>query len=257
MKRNLNRVAAIAVALALVLAATASGKREVVRAGNLVFSDNGGISPSKLPRHGSAPITARIIGDISTSDGSHPPALRTVEAEIDKTIEIDAVGIPVCTAGQIASRDTATAKRACGDAIVGSGDAEVEVSFPEQAPFSATGPLVLFNGGVQGSKTTVFLHAYVNVPAPTAIVTKATITRIHRGRFGHELVAQIPKIAGGAGSATQFNLKIGRQFTYKGQKKSFLTAGCPTGSWMTKGQVGFDDGTRLAVSHLFPCTPTG
>jgi hypothetical protein len=257
MDKNLLRLSAIMAGLALVFTATASGKREVVRAGNLIFSDNGGISPSKLPRHGGAPITARIIGSVGTSDGSHPPALRSVHAEVDKTIQIDAVGIPTCKAEQLQSRDTASVKSACGDAIVGSGEAEVEVSFPEQAPFSATGPLILFNGGVKGQTTTLFLHAYVNVPAPTAIVTTVTLTRIHRGRFGHELVALVPKIAGGAGSATSFRLKIGRRYTYKGQRKSFLTATCPTGTWMTKGNVLFDDNTRLAVSHVFPCTPEG
>lgn len=131
------------------------------------------------------------------------------------------------------------------------------MAFPEQAPFSSTGPLLLFNGGVRGKTTTVFLHAYVNVPAPTAIVTKATVTRIHHGRFGLQIAARIPKIAGGAGSATKFELKIGRRFTYEGKKESFLTAGCPTGSWVTRGHVAFSDGTQLGLTHVFPCTPKG
>jgi hypothetical protein len=257
MKRNLLRLSAIVTGLVLVLAATASGKIEVVRVGNLVFTDNGGISPSTLPRHGSAPITARIVGTIGTADGSHPPALQSVEAEVDKTIELDAVGLPTCGAKQIEAQDTTAAKRACGDAIVGSGTAEVEVAFPEQAPFSATGPVVLFNGGVHGNSTLVLLHAYVPVPAPTAIVTPATVTRIHRDRFGLSIDAKVPKIAGGAGSVTKFELRIGRRYTYKGEHKSFLSAGCPTGSWMTRGKVAFTDATRLSVAHVFPCTPSG
>lgn len=52
-------------------------------------------------------------------------------------------------------------------------------------------------------------------------------------------------------------LKIGRKFTYKGKKKSFLVAGCPTGSWVTKGNVSFDDDTELGLTHVFPCTPKG
>ncbi len=257
MSKHLVRVGAIAAALALIFAAAASGQREVVQVGNLIFTDDGGISPTKLPRHGSAPVTAYIVGSIGTSDHSHPPALQAVEAELDKTIGIDVVGIPTCRPDEIESRDTAAAKRACGDAIVGSGTGGVEVSFPEQAPFSATGPVVLFNGGVQGAETTIFLHAYVNVPAPTAVVVRATITDIHRGPFGHKIVATIPKIAGGAGSVTKFTLKIRREFTYKGRKKSFLTASCPTGSWRAKGKVLFVDQTRLSVSHVFPCTPQG
>lgn len=257
MSRHLVRIAAVGLGLALVLAAAAFGSRKVECAGNLCVADNGGIFPSKLPKHGSAPITARIFGEIHTRDGSHPPAVENLELDVDKTIGIDAVGLPTCKARQIESRTSAGAKRACPDALVGAGSAEVEVAFPEQTPFSSTGPLLLFNGGVRGKTTTVFLHAYVNVPAPTAIVVKATVTRIHRGRFGLQIATRIPRIAGGAGSPTKFTLKIGRRFTYKGRKKSFLTASCPTGDWVTKGHVVFSDQTRLGLTHVFPCTPEG
>jgi len=256
MNRYLIPITALTAGLAL-FAPAAFGAREVVRTGSLYLADNGGISPSKLPRHGYAPITARIAGEIGTVDGSHPPALRTVTLDIDETIGVDAVGLPTCKADQIEARTTAGARSACGSAIVGSGKGEVEVAFPEQTPFSATGPVVIFNGGVQGRTTLVLLHAYVAVPVPTAIVTKATVTHIHRGRFGLHVEAQIPRIAGGAGSVTEFTLEIGRKFTYKGKKKSFLVASCPTGSWVTKGNALFDDGTKLGLTHFFPCIPKG
>lgn len=247
----------VAAGFALVFAVAAFGSRKVECIGNLCVGDDGGISPSKLPKHGSAPITARLVGEIGTRDGSHPPALRSVELDVDRTIGIDAVGLPICKARQIEARDTAAARSACGGAMVGSGQAEVEVAFPEQAPFSASGPVVLFNGGVHGPTTLVLAHAYVDVPAPTAVVTRATVTRIHRGRFGLHVAAQIPRIAGGAGSVTKVELKVGRRFTYKGQKASFLVASCPTGSWVTRGNVLFDDKTELGLTHVFPCTPRG
>lgn len=257
MKRHLIHLAALVAGLALIFAPGAVGARKVERFGNIFIADDGGISPSKLPRHGSAPVTARIMGEIGTLDGTHPPAVRNLELDVDRTIAIDAVGLPVCRAGQLKARSSADAKKACGDAIVGSGEAEVEVAFPEQAPFSSTGPLILFNGGVRGNTTTFLLHAYVNVPAPTAIVVPATVTRIHKSRFGLQVRAQIPKIAGGSGSTTRFELKIGRKYTYKGREKSLLSAGCPSGSWLTKGNVLFDDGTRAGLTHLFPCIPQG
>jgi hypothetical protein len=259
MNRPLTSVIVLAAALSLVFAAVApgSGDRKLWCVGNLCLADDGGISPLKLPRHGKAPVTARLHGEISTRDGSHPPAVETLDLEIDKTIGIDAVGLPACSVGQLQSRSTADAKRACGDAIVGSGEAEVEVAFPEQAPFSSSGPVTLFNGGVKGKTTTFLLHAYVDVPAPTAIVTVVPVTRIHRGRFGLQIAARVPKIAGGAGSVTMFDLAVGRKFTYKGQKKSLLAASCPTGSWVTKGDVLFSDGSRLGITHFFPCTPSG
>jgi hypothetical protein len=260
MKRKLICITAVAAGLALTTEGVAVGdlgNRKEECFGVLCVGDNGGISPTKLPRHGSAPVTARIIGDISTRDGSHPPALQDLEAEIERTIEVDAVGLPTCAAKQLAATSSATAKKVCGDAIVGSGTAEVEVAFPEQKPFRSTGPLLLFNNGVHGATTSVLLHAYVDVPAPTAVIVKAKVTRIHHGRFGLRLQAHVPKIAGGAGSATAFDLKIGRRYTYKGRKKSFLSASCPTGSWATKGNLLFSDQTRLGFTHIFTCTPMG
>lgn len=260
MKRNLIYVIAVAAGLALVFTAVALGNlghRREECAGILCIGDNGGISPSRLPKHGKAPVTARLIGEVRTRDGSHPPAVQSLSVEVSKTIAVDAVGLPTCSLSQLKARSTAAAKHACGDAIVGSGSAEVEVAFPEQKPFSSTGPLVLFNGGTHGRATLFLLHAYVNVPAPTAVVVEATVTRIHDGPFGLRVQAQVPKIAGGYGSATKFDLKIGRRFTYKGRKKSLLVAGCPTGRWGTKGQLRFADATVLNFSHVFPCTPTG
>jgi hypothetical protein len=257
MKRKLICITAVAAALA-VTAGVAAGDRGTFQetcVDVLCVGDNGGISPTKLPKHGSAPVTARIEGEVKTRDGSHPAALQDLEADVDRTIEVDAVGLPTCRENQLEASSSATAKKVCGDAIVGSGTAEVEVAFPEQKPFRSTGPLLLFNGGVRGATTTVFLHAYVDVPAPTAVIVRATVTRIHEGRFGLRLKAHIPVVAGGAGSATAFDLKIGRRYSYKGRKKSFLSASCPTGSWATKGNLLFSDQTRLGFTHVFTCTP--
>jgi hypothetical protein len=259
MNRPLIRLSLLVAALALVFAAVATGSpnRKIWCAGNICVADDGGISPAKLPRHGSAPVTARLNAEISTRDGSHPPAVESMDLKIEKNISIDPVGLPTCRAGQLQATSSAAAKHACGGAIVGSGEAEVEVAFPEQPPFRSTGPLVLFNGGQKGPVTTLLLHAYVNVPAPTAIVTRATVTRIHDGRFGLRIQATVPKIAGGAGSVTSFELKVGRKFTYKGRKKSLLTASCPNGVWMAKGEARFVDDTTLHITHPFPCTPYG
>jgi len=257
MKRHLTHIAVTIAALSLVFAATALARRQVVHAGNLYLADDGGISPSALPRHESAPIVAHLRGEIGTVDGSHPPALRTVNLDIDRTIALNATGLPACRSSQIEARETAVARKVCRTAIVGSGEAEVDVAFPEQQPFTARGPIVLFNGGVRGGATLVLVHTYVAIPAPTAIVVVARITRIRRGPFGMHLLARIPRIAGGYGSVTRFQLTVGRRFAYRGRKMSYLTASCPTGRYTTKGQVLFSDGTTLGETHVFPCRPKG
>lgn len=256
MKKHSIYIAVAAVVLTVAMAGIATGKPEVFQVGALFLKDNGGITPTKLPRHSQAPVTAHLHEQIGTVDGTHPPAFRHLVADFDKTISVNAKGLPVCQEGQLKARSTAAAKRACGDAIVGSGDAEVEVAFPEQATFSARGPVLAFNGGVRGGTTVLYIHAYVDVPAPTAVVVPVTVTRIDRGHFGLHAVAAVPAIAGGAGSPTRFNLTLGRRFTYHGRRQSYLTASCPTGTYFAEAQALFGDGTALHISHAFPCTPS-
>jgi hypothetical protein len=254
-RKQLILMAVGAVLLGLVVAASAAAKPEKFQVGNLVLEDHGGITPTKLPRHEAAPITAHLWDRIGTTDGTHPPAFRHLVADFDRTIVVDAKGLPVCKLGQLQARSTAAAKEACPEAIVGSGKAQVEVAFPEQTPFRASGPVYAFNGGVSGATTTLYIHTYVDVPAPTAVVATVTLTRISKGRFGIHAVATIPSIAGGSGSVTAFNLDIGRRFTYKGQKESYLSASCPTGTYFAEAQALFSDGTNLHIFHAFPCTP--
>jgi hypothetical protein len=257
MRKHLIRTGAALAVFALLAAASALAKPHVIRAGNLFLKDNGGIFPSRLPRHSQVPISARIDAEIGTTDGSHPSAVRTLNIDFDKSIQVNARGLPVCTRGQLTARSTEAAKRACPDAIVGSGDGEVEVAFPEQGPFDAKGPIVLFNGGVHGGTTLLFVHTFVAVPAPTAVIATVEITRIHRGRYGIHTISQIPAIAGGAGSVINFKLTIGRRFTYGGKKESYLTASCPTGRYYTEGKILFAGGTTLQGVHVLPCTPMG
>jgi hypothetical protein len=257
MRKRPIRTMCIALALALLVAASALAKPEVVRVGNLFLRDNGGISPTKLPKHEPAPISAHLNARIGTVDGGHPPAIESVTADFDKNIQVNAKGLPVCKEGQLQARSTAAAKKACPKAIVGEGEAEVEVAFPDQTPFSAKGPIVLFNGGLHGGATVIYIQTYVSVPAPTAIVATVKITSINRGHYGLHAVAQIPPIAGGSGSVTKFKLTINRTFTSKGKKQSYLTASCPAGLYYTEGKVQFSDGTKLEITHILPCTPKG
>ena len=247
--------AAFAVAAVAAVAAKPKPKPTVVRAGNLILKINGGFSPKALSKKKLTPIKVNVSGSIATVDGSHPPAAKTVIADFDKNTAVNAKGLPVCKQGQLEARDTKAAKAACKKAIVGKGKVKVEVEFPESKPFTAKGPLVLFNGGVKGKTTLLLIHAYVAVPAPTALITPVKVTKIKKGRFGIRTVSPIPTVAGGFGSLTSFNLTLNRKFMYKGKKRSYTLAKCPNGRIFARGDVSFKDGTRLAGTVIRRCKP--
>lgn len=250
-------IVALAVAGLTTAGLAAAAKPTVVRAGNVILELNGGVAPKALPRNRLAPITLRISGSISTSDGTQPPAAARVIADFDRHGTVNARGLAVCPAGKLQARSTRAAKRACPKAIIGAGKTTVRVAFPEQAPFYSTGPLVLFNGGVRGGVTTMYIHAYVNVPAPTAIVSVVKIRHVHKGRFGTRAIARIPKIAGGYGSVTRFAMAIRRSFHFRGKRRSYLLARCANGRFFAHGDVLFAAGLRIGGTVVRACRSRG
>ncbi len=229
------------------IASAANGGPVTAEAGNLKITVDGGFTPTKLPKHKMAPIVFSASGKIQTKDGSHPPALKSVEVETDKNGSINTKGVPTCKSGQLQSRDTRSAEKVCKKAIIGTGTTNVEIQFPEQNPIPVHSKLLVFNGGTKGGKTTLFIHAYITVPTPAAIVTTVKIKKIHHGRYGLLSVASIPKIAGGSGSVTSFSLKVGN-------KKKVLYAQCPDGKLQAHATSIFADGSKLSAGIVRSCT---
>lgn len=247
----------VLVAVAAVGLAMAKGKRPkptIVQAGNMVLEINGDVTPHALPRHELAPMGVWGSGKLSTIDGSHPPALEEASFDADKDAVVSVKGLPACRIGQLEARATKAAEAACGDAIIGRGSATVEVAFPEQAPFDSTGPLLLFNGSEGGGVVTVLAHAYVNVPAPTAVIATVRVSRVSKGSLGLHVEVEVPKIAGGSGSVVAANFSMRRVYTYKGKRLSVLSGRCPDGKFQGKGTFKYSDGSRLSGGLVRPCT---
>jgi hypothetical protein len=247
-------LAAAALALLALLAAAASG--ETVKAGNLIVSIEGGISPKKLPKKTPAPITLKVSGSIKTADGSHVPALKTLALKFDRHGQIYTKGLPTCRVGQLESTLTKTAKKVCGDALVGTGRVSAEIALPEQAPFSASGPLLIFNGAPKGGRPVLIMHVYAHVPAPTTFVTTGVISKAH-GKYGTSTLIEIPTIVGGQGSLTSFKATIHKTWPSKGRKRSLLLASCPTGALFAHGEFTFADHTEISGDIAKRCTPSG
>ncbi len=244
-KHLLTAIAIGALTAAVVAGVAAAEKPAKVRAGNLELTFNGGFSPKVLSKKKLTPIKLSASGKIRTLDGSHPPAMKKFILETDKNGAIDVKGLPVCRSSKLQSQDTRHAERICRSAIIGTGRATASIAFPESAPIPAKSKVIVFNGGFRRGTTTLYIHAYLTVPVPAAIVTTVKIKKIHHGRYGLKSVASIPKIAGGSGSVTDFNLTI--------RKKGVLSARCRDGKLQAHGTAMFADGTRASAEFVRSC----
>lgn len=267
MRRKLFLALGLSALLVLGVTAVAIAKFDTFRAGNLILQADGGVTPKALPKTKFAPVTVHVKGNISTSDGTHPSAFREATIDFDKNGAINTTGLPVCTSGQLQARDTSSAKKVCGSTEVGSGKGKIEITFPESNPIDINAPITVFNGGTKGGKTTLFIHTFITVPVPSAVVTTVTIKKIHEGRYGLRTVSKVPTIAGGSGSVLAFDINFGKQYAYKGKKTSYLTAKCPDGhfdanvkSAIFKNEAkipGVAAQTTLKGTVIRPCTPKG
>jgi hypothetical protein len=261
-RRTIRALALLAAAaLVLVAAGSALGVKKVakirIQAGDIIVKGEGGFTPTALPKNVDAPITLFGRGRISTASGEYPPILETIEFEFDKHGSVDTTGLPKCTARKLQATTVAAARKLCPGAIVGTGRGSAVVLFPEQAPIPASSPITLFNGPRIKGDPSVLAHAHLTVPAPTTFIVPIQIETIHNGRYGYRVNARIPKIAGGAGVPISGSLTVGRKWTFKGKKHSYVNARCADGRLQAVGKFGFKDGTRMSGTFLSPCQTRG
>jgi hypothetical protein len=249
-------IVVLSVAVLFAGALIVSAGADTVKINGLVFTVDGGVTPKKLPRKGEAPVSLAVDGTIAKEDGTHPPALNTLLLEFDKHGRLNTKGLPTCTVGKLLNTLTAQAKSVCGKALVGTGRVSADIALPEQAPFGASGPLLIFNGAPKGGHQVLIFHVHAHVPAPTTFVTTAMISK-GKGKYGTAALIQIPSIVHGQGSLTAFKATLHKTWTYKGKKQSLLYAGCPNGSLYARGEFAFADGTKGSGSVVRPCTPSG
>ena len=103
----------------------------------------------------------------------------------------------------------------------------------------------------------MYAHAHTTVPVPVTFVIPIRIETIHNGRYGYRVGAEIPKLAGGAGIPISGSIQIGRKWTYKGVKHSYVNARCADGRLQAIGTFGFEDGSLLRGTFVRPCQVRG
>lgn len=253
-RRGRGMVAILGAGLLLVALVGSDALAQTVRAGRLVVTVEGGFTPHKLPKHDPAAITLSARSTIRTADGSHLPALEELTLKFDKHTGVNTEGLPTCTLNRLRNTVTKQAKAICGDALIGTGQAGAEIEFPEQEPFFAKAPMLIFNGPPRDGHPVFIFHVYAFVPAPTTFVTTAEIGR-SSGLYGTKVLIKIPTIVAGQGSLSFAELSIHKTWTHKGKEQTLLYGSCPTGHFFVRGDLLFDNGFRMAGKVVRSCTP--
>jgi hypothetical protein len=246
--------------LLLALGIAGAAPAEVVQDGNVIVTFNGGISPRVLPREGMAPVAVKVEGTFkSTEEVDPPPQLQTISIGINRAGKIFDKGLPVCRVREIQPATISVARKICRGAIVGSGRVQVRVHLDNQAPFTFNGPLLVFNAEPSSSGQRRLLAQVYGRKPPSAFVLNFRIYEAE-GEFGTVIKTSLPKPARRWAFITHFDMKLQRKYTYKGQKRSYVNAGCAAPKGFpgavfnfARSNFGFAGGNHVTTTLVRDC----
>lgn len=256
----MKRLAVIGLLLATVLSGAAIAHAELAGEDGLFVSFGGGFTPRSLPRDRNVPVTVRLDTAIKTADGTAPPQLRQISFAVNRYGRISTVGLPVCNSGQLESTDTEIALERCRPALVGRGQFDANVAFPNRPTFPVHGQMLAFNGRAHG-RPAILLHIHGSSPAEVTVVLAFTIEHPAQGKFGTVLTAKIPRLASDLGYVTNVSMKFERTYRYRGKSYSFLSARCAAPSGFpgaifsfTRGTFSFAENKQIVTTLTRNCT---
>lgn len=244
-------IAAIAASVALA-GPTVTGQDGNTQSVDVAFA------PKKLSKSKATPVTLKVTTKTTTTtapSGVPSPAARAV-VDFDRNASLYTKGVPTCDPAKLQSSSTEAALQACGKSKIGTGTGSALLPLGEKV---LTEPTVVtaFNGVPQGGRPVVLLHAYGSAPVQTTLVLVGKVSNLNKEGFGPRLDVEIPKIAGGTGALTDFTVTINKKFRFKGQKRSYVSAKCPS-SKKLKARATFTylDGESLTAVSKQSCKQT-
>jgi hypothetical protein len=217
---------------------------------------NGGIKPRKLPRHDPAPVAVYLSGGVQTTDGAPIPRVNWIRLELAWRGVMFTRGLAVCPRNHLASTTSRQAIAACGDSLVGRGQLLAQLFVPNQEPFAVKANLLTFNSKTKAGRPAIWAHAYSTDP-PSSFVIPFTV-RHEPGRT--VLITTIRRSVGPYPHVANFQVQVSRRFSYRGKKRSYLSANCPVPKNFTAGFLSFAratysfaGGTEIVTESVRSC----
>jgi hypothetical protein len=211
--------------------------------------------PKKLSKTKPTPVSLKVTTKTTSTtapNGVPSPAVRAV-VDFDKNASLYTKGVPTCDPAKLQSASTEAAVAACGKAKIGTGSGAALLPVGTKV-FNEPTVITVFNGVPQGGKPVVLLHAYGAAPVQTTLVLVGKVLSFNKEGFGPRLDVEIPKLAGGTGALTDFTVKINKRYTFKGKKRSYVSAKCPNSKKLkARGTFSFIDGESLTAISQQSC----
>jgi hypothetical protein len=239
--------------------ASAKDGPALAQKGDLRVAVSGAFAPQALPRRGVAPISVRVGGRIFAVNGGELPQLKTMRIEFNRNGRMQVAGLPTCQAEKIRIASSARALATCRPALLGTGSFAANVVLAGQDPYPTKGRLLLFNAG-SARRPALVGHIYAAKPFATSFLIPFTVSKGGRGTFGTTITASLPDALGNWGYVTAIELRMSRTYRHRGERRSFLSAGCPAPAGfpgalfaLARTSFGFAGGVELGATLTRSC----
>lgn len=245
MRKLLMCVIGIAVAIGSVGAATAAVNTQTIE---------GTVKPKKLPASGKAKPIKLVVDVSSTNSGNAnnvPNPTVRARVDFDKDIKYQQKGYPTCDTSGFSSATTVTdSKQECGDALIGSGGAGIQVPTAAGAPpVEVAASVTVFNGKGKG----IILFTSNSLSGGTVLPGKIKKSDAG-GPYGVMLDVPVPPLAGGAAVIQQFDATVKKTYTSGGKKRSILSSTCKDKKIKFQARFTDDEGQLATGTDKYTCT---
>jgi hypothetical protein len=254
----------VMVFVAATLCAALPAKAELTQVDNIVVAFHGGFYPTSLPRHKPVPVKVHITGSVKSTLADAPlPHLERITLAFRSPGgargQLSGEGLATCRKHTVQPSVEKEARKLCGDALVGSGDAILQVRYPGQRSFLNKVKILFFNAPQRHGHSRIFAQAYSKMP-PASFIVPVSLSR-QKGPFGTTVTSVIPHNLRSSIFFKHFDMTLARTYFFHGKRRSLLSAACSApagfpGATFPLLQItyGFSSGRSITTTIVRSCS---
>ena len=249
-------------ALAVGMAVVATGVAFAADTGNNVSTVTQKIKPTSGSLSATTQKPIKLFVEVTTltkddtGTATHPtkfpsPATET-DVSFDKNMTFNYKGLPTCDKSQVDGTTQDQALAACKKAKVGTGSAVACANDGAgNCALVVNAQVLAFNGTKQGSNPGFLLWTNNSVTGET---TLPAVLKPAKAPYGKTLFVTVPPLGGGAGSITEFQTTVLKNYKHNGKTVGYTSAACPkSGKLKIHAHWDFTDGSHNDADGTGKC----